>query len=81
MLNAFFLDALTKIPIIPVMQQQTCAARKLPTVATIVQQRDSIKHHIAKPVIHTQKPTKKAGHNIIERRYRTSIVRIFVDFL
>lgn len=72
---------MTKIPIIPVIQQQTCTTRKLPTVATIVQQRDSVKHHTVKPIINTPKPTKKAGHNIIERRYRTSIVRVFVDFL
>lgn len=67
-----------KIPIVPVCTTQKTAP--MPTIALQPSKQTTVKPNIIAPV----KPSKKSGHNIIERRYRTSIVIIttfFVAFL
>lgn len=67
---------LTKIPVVPVtgiIQQQPVATPKPTTMTTLGLQQTRL---TAKPSASTAKTNKKSGHNIIERRYRTSIVII-----
>lgn len=82
-----FAGILTKIPIVPVtsvIQPQTFTTQKLATVATVVQQQAQQQSQSKQQTITTTttnsapvpKTAKKSGHNIIERRYRTSIVSI-----
>lgn len=70
---------LTKIPIMPVtsiiQQQQPIVTPKTTNVTTVPLQSTKITVK-PKTIQATTKPSKKSGHNIIERRYRTSIVNI-----
>lgn len=71
-----------KIPIVPVtgiIQQPITTTQKTAPMQTIALQpskQTTVKPNIIAPV----KASKKSGHNIIERRYRTSIV-IITNFL
>lgn len=68
-------DIVRKVPIVPIIQQQTIPTQKLPTISTIAQQQNPPKiQSVNVTAMNRPKTTKKAGHNIIERRYRTSIV-------
>lgn len=77
-----FAGILTKIPLVPVtsvIQPQTFTTQKLATVATVVQQPQQQSQPKQQTMTTTAsasvpKTAKKSGHNIIERRYRTSIV-------
>lgn len=70
---------LTKIPVVPVTNiiQQSVATPKTTTMTNVALQPTKV---TVKPttmsVTAATKPSKKSGHNIIERRYRTSIVNI-----
>lgn len=72
---------LTKIPVVPVtsiiqqQQQQSLTTPKTTNLTTVAMQptKLTVKPTITTPP-QTVKPSKKSGHNIIERRYRTSIV-------
>lgn len=73
---------LTKIPVVPVtgiiqqQQQQPVATPKPTTMTTLALQQTKL---TVKPsASSTAKPSKKSGHNIIERRYRTSIVILLI---
>lgn len=66
---------LTKIPIMPVARIMTETTKTAPVPKpTVPSPSTSIERKAS------TKDTKKTGHNIIERRYRTSIVRAF-DFI
>lgn len=66
-----------KIPIVPVTTITTTQkTAPMPTIALQPSKQTTVKPNIIAPV----KPSKKFGHNIIERRYRTSIV-IITTFL
>lgn len=76
---------LTKIPVVPVtgiIQHPTIVTPKTTAVTTVALQPTKV---TAKPITHVTttaiaKTSKKSGHNIIERRYRTSIVIIQMIF-
>lgn len=69
-----------KIPIVPVTGIPITTTQKtapMPTIALQPSKQTTVKPNIIAPV----KTSKKSGHNIIERRYRTSIVIITTFFL
>lgn len=78
---------LTKIPVVPVtsiIQQQPLPTPQPITTLERTNMTTVVRHPTkltVKPttntIVQTVKPSKKSGHNIIERRYRTSIVCIF----
>lgn len=75
---------LTKIPVVPVTSiiQQPIATPKTTATTTVALQptkvtvKPTTPMSIATVAAASGKPSKKSGHNIIERRYRTSIVII-----
>lgn len=64
---------LTKIPLVPVMPQTAATQNKI-SVATVALQQTKSTPTTTVAVAKPTKASKKSGHNIIERRYRTSIV-------
>lgn len=69
---------LTKIPVVPVTSiiQQPVVTPKTTNITTVALQPTKL---TVKPnTMQSIKPSKKSGHNIIERRYRTSIVITFI---
>lgn len=71
---------LTKIPIVPVsniIPQSKTIQKTQTTVSTVSLQTTPKSRTLVAP----SKSNKKSGHNIIERRYRTSIVIILILFI
>lgn len=71
---------LTKIPIVP-MQQTVTTQNKIAVATVALQQTTTLQQTNSMALAKTTKASKKSGHNIIERRYRTSIVIIIIKSL
>lgn len=72
---------LTKIPVVPVtsiIQQPVATPKTTMTTVALQPTKVTVKPTALATVAAACKPSKKSGHNIIERRYRTSIVIIFI---
>lgn len=74
---------LTKIPVVPVtgiIQQPIVTPKKTTNMTTVALQPTAELNVKPNTTTTNIKPSKKSGHNIIERRYRTSIVNKFLVF-